>query len=78
VAEAPLLELGAAPGGLGRPISLFSPILREPSLMLVVVDLNGSGAATLESFYVGLSTMERTKKWDENNTFSHLVQTMIY
>jgi hypothetical protein len=64
VAEAPLLELGVAPGGLGRPISLFSPTLREPSLMLAVVDLNGSGAATLESFYVGLST-ESTKKWYE-------------
>jgi hypothetical protein len=46
--------------------------------MLAVVDLNGSGAATLESFYVGLSTMESTKKWYENDTFSHLVQTMIY
>ena len=54
MAEAPLLELGVAPGGLGRPISLFSPILREPSLMLDVVDLNGSGAATLESFYVDI------------------------
>ena len=30
--------------------------------MLAVVDLNGSGAATLESFYVGLSTTESTKK----------------
>lgn len=45
--------------------------------MLAVVDLNGSGAATLESFYVGLSTMESTKTY-ENNTFSHLVQTIIY
>jgi hypothetical protein len=26
--------------------------------MLAVVDLNGSGAATLESFYAGLSTMK--------------------
>jgi hypothetical protein len=33
--------------------------------MLAVVDLNGSGAATLESFYVGLSTTESTKKWYE-------------
>jgi hypothetical protein len=63
VAEAPLLELGVAPGGLGRPISLFSPILREPSLMLEVVDLNGSGAATLESFYIDLSTTEKINKW---------------
>lgn len=45
--------------------------------MLAVVDLNGSGAATLESFYVGLSTMESIKTY-ENNTFSHLVQTIIY
>ena len=46
--------------------------------MLDVVDLNGSGAATLESFYIGLSTMDGIKKWYKNNTFSHLVQTMIH
>jgi len=56
----PLLELGPALGGLGRPISLFSPILREPSLMLVVVDWNGSGAATLESFF---SHLVQTMMW---------------
>lgn len=46
--------------------------------MLDVVDLNGSGAATLESFYGSLSIMKSTKKWYSNNTFSHFVQTMIY
>ena len=43
-------------------MSLFSPTLREPSLMLAVVDLNGSGAATLESFWVVLAQLERRKK----------------
>ena len=35
----------------GRVKSLFSPILRLPSLMLEEVEVNGSGAATLDSFY---------------------------
>jgi hypothetical protein len=57
-------------------MSLFSPILREPSLMLAVVDLNGSGAATLESFWVVLAQLEQRGKF-YCNTFSHLVQTMV-
>ena len=31
--------------------SLFSPTLRDPSLMLLELAVNGSGAATFESFY---------------------------
>lgn len=31
-------------------MSLFSPTFREPSLMLDEVDVNGSGAATLDNF----------------------------
>ena len=37
---------------LGRPISLFSPTFREPSLIAELDDEKGSGAATLDSFYV--------------------------
>jgi hypothetical protein len=34
----------------GRLNNLFSPILREPSLILLDVDVKGSGAATLDNF----------------------------
>ena len=44
--------------------------------MLTVVDLNGSGAATLESFCVVLARLTRRKKL-HCNTFSHFVQTII-
>ena len=43
--------------------------------MLVVVDLNGSGAATLESFCVVSAWLAQLEKL-HRNTFSHLVQTM--
>lgn len=46
--------------------------------MLDVVDLNGSGAATLESFYVDFKHKWRARTGNEDNTFSHLVQTMMY
>lgn len=35
----------------GRDNNLFSPTFLEPSLMLVELEVNGSGAATLDSFY---------------------------
>lgn len=48
------LELELAPPELGPafglPISLFSPILRDPSLIADVVEVKGSGAANFESF----------------------------
>lgn len=44
----PPAELGPA---FGLPISLFSPILRDPSLIAEVVEVKGSGAANFESFW---------------------------
>ena len=35
----------------GRLSSLFSPTLRDPSLILEELAVNGSGAATFDSFY---------------------------
>ena len=35
----------------GRDKSLFSPTFLDPSLMLVELEVKGSGAATLDSFY---------------------------
>jgi hypothetical protein len=43
--------------------------------MLAVVDLKGSGAATLESFCVVLAWFARRERL-HFNTFSHFVQTM--
>jgi len=34
----------------GRDKSLFSPTLREPSLIALELDVNGSGAASFEVF----------------------------
>lgn len=46
--DEPPAELGPA---FGLPISLFSPILRDPSLIAEVVEVKGSGAANFESFW---------------------------
>jgi len=43
----------------GRVKSLFSPIFRLPSLMLEEVEVNGSGAATLDSFYAQKISLSR-------------------
>jgi hypothetical protein len=62
----------------GRPSSLFSPTLRDPSLMLVELAVNGSGAASFDSFYrYELHKFLDTKRQEEQHTFSHFLQTMI-
>src|SRR5438132_745838 len=52
----------------GRPSSLFSPTLREPSLMLVELAVNGSGAASFDSFYRYELHKFLDKKDKKNNT----------
>lgn len=45
----------------GRLSSLFSPTLRDPSLILDELDVNGSGAASFDSFY-GYEMIVQDKK----------------
>jgi hypothetical protein len=45
----------------GRVSSLFSPTLRDPSLMLLDVEVKGSGAATLDSFCEDKSQFNKAK-----------------
>lgn len=59
----------------GRDNSLFSPTFLDPSLMLVELEVNGSGAATLDSFY---GYVEKWVQVEQNKRLavSHFLQTM--
>ena len=49
----------------GRDKSLFSPTLREPSLIACEVDLKGSGAASLDVFCNSVSNVHYAIEHDE-------------
>jgi hypothetical protein len=62
----------------GRDRSLFSPTFLDPSLILLELALNGSGAATFESFYgYDKWCILLQGKQQGKNTDSHLLQTMM-
>jgi len=53
----------------GRLSSLFSPTLREPSLILEELEVNGSGAAKFDSFYGYGINGRRQKRQRDRQTY---------